>query len=90
MSEQLKLLLYMKTMMSDLIYINSIIASELIKVNENLAAQRHGEDFLKGSSCIPEHQKLSNHIIDIIDKYNKVQSHVQRKDDLKKHVLKHD
>ena len=77
-------------MMSDLIYINSIIASELIKMNENLAAQRHGEDFLKESSCIPEHQQLSSHIIDIIDKYNKAHNEVQRKDDLKKHILKHD
>ncbi|MHA1104800.1 MAG: hypothetical protein ACTSPN_03665 [Promethearchaeota archaeon] len=89
MSEQLKLLLYIKTMMSDMIYINSIIASELIKMNENLAAQRHGEDFLKESICIPEHQQLSKHIVKIIDKYNKAQNDVQRKEDLKKHILKH-
>ncbi len=90
MSDQLKLIIYIKNMLSDLIYINSIIATELIKVNENLAAQRHGEDFLEESTCIPEHQQLSNHIVKIIDKYNKAQNDVQRKEDLKKHVLKHD
>lgn len=88
MSEQLKILLYLKGMVSDLIFINSIIATELIKMNENLAAQRHGEKFLKESSCIPEHKQLSSHIFDIVDKYNKTHNEVQRRDDLKKHVLK--
>ncbi|MBY9003792.1 MAG: hypothetical protein KGD73_07460 [Candidatus Lokiarchaeota archaeon] len=90
MSEQLKIIMFLKGMISDLIFINSIIATELIKMNENLAVQRHGEDFLKESKCIPEHQKLASHIIDIVDKYNKTHNDEPRKDDLKKHVLKHD
>ena len=90
MSEQLKIMLYLKTMVSDLIFVNSVIATELIKVNENLAAQRHGEDFLKKSACIEEHSAISKHIINIIDKYNKTSSELLRKDDLEKHVLKHE
>ncbi|MHA1671804.1 MAG: hypothetical protein ACTSV5_14700 [Promethearchaeota archaeon] len=89
MSEQLKIMLYLKTMVSDLIFVNSIIATELIKVNENLAAQRHGEEFLKNSTCIDEHSAISKHIIKIIDKYNKTNSELLRKKDLEKHVLKH-
>ena len=46
-ADQLKLQLYMKNMYSDLIFINSIIATELMKITENLAALRHGEEFLK-------------------------------------------
>ena len=89
MSDQLKLIMYLKTMISDLVYINSIMATELIKINENLAALRHGEDFLKESSCIDEHSAISKHVIDIIDKYNKSSSEIERKEDLEKHVIKH-
>lgn len=90
MSEQLKIMLYLKTMVSDLIFVNSVIATELIKVNENVAALRHGEDFLQKSSCIQEHSAISNHIIKIINKYNKTNTEILRKEDLEKHVLKHD
>jgi hypothetical protein len=65
------------------------MATELIKINENLAALRRGEDFLKSSSCISEHQAISNHIIDIVDKYNKSDIEIPRKEDLKKHVIDH-
>ena len=90
MSDQLKLIMYLKIMISDLIYINSIMATELIKINENLAVLRHGEEFLKNSSCIDEHSAISKHIIKIVDKYNKADSEFMRKEDLEKHVLKHD
>ncbi|MCJ7650163.1 MAG: hypothetical protein MUP85_16255 [Candidatus Lokiarchaeota archaeon] len=90
MSDQLKLIMYLKIMISDLIYINSIMATELIKINENLAVLRHGEEFLKNSSCIDEHSAISKHIIKIVDKYNKADSELLRKEDLEKHVLKHD
>jgi len=90
MSDQLKLVMYLKTMISDLVFINSIMATELIKINENLAVLRHGEDFLKNSTCIAEHAAISKHIIKIIDKYNKSDSDLLRKEDLEKHVLKHD
>ena len=88
-ADQLKLLLYMKTMFSDLIYINSIIATELVKITENLAAIRHGEDFLEKSTCLTEHDALNQEIINILDKYNKTSDEVIRIERLKKHVLKH-
>ena len=90
MSEQLKLMLYLKTMFSDLIYINSIMATELIKINENLVALRKSEEFLEKSACIYEHSKISKHVIDIIDKYNKSETDLLRKEDLENHVIKHD
>ncbi len=89
MSDQLKLGIYMKNMFSDLIYINSIIATELIKITENLAALRHGEEFLKKSSCLPEHDALNREIIGILDKYNKAPNEIKRKECLEKHVLNH-
>jgi len=88
-ADQLKLLLYMKNMFSDLIYINSIIATELVKITENLAAIRHGEDFLEKSTCLTEHNELNQEIINILDKYNKESSEVIRIERLKKHILKH-
>ena len=88
-SDQLKLVLYMKNMFSDLIYINSVIATELVKITENLAALRHGEDFLEKSTCTTEHIELNQEIINILDKYNKTSSEVIRLERLKKHILKH-
>ncbi|MHA1782785.1 MAG: hypothetical protein ACTSUL_05075 [Promethearchaeota archaeon] len=89
MSDQLKLILYIKDMISDLIYINSIIATELVKINENLVAMRRGEEFLNSSSCIPEHETLNKHLMEIVEKYNKTEINIPRKDALKKHILKH-
>jgi len=88
-ADQTKLILYMKDMFSDLIYINSVIATELVKITENLAAIRHGEDFLEKSTCTTEHNELNQEIISILDKYNKTSSEVIRVERLKKHVLKH-
>jgi hypothetical protein len=90
MSDQLKLMLYLKSMISDLIYINSMMATELIKINENLAAIRRGEEFLEKSSCIEEHLNITKHIVDIISKYNKSESDLERKEDFEKHVMKHE
>ncbi len=89
MSDQLKLGLYMKNMLSDLIYINSIIATELIKITENLAAIRHGEEFLKKSSCLREHDALNQEILGVLEKYNKAPNEITRKEHLEKHVLNH-
>ena len=88
-ADQLKLVLYMKNMFSDLLYINSIIATELVKITENLAAIRHGEDFLEKSTCKKEHDELNQEIIDILEKYNKTSNEVIRMERLKKHILKH-
>ncbi|MBY9005794.1 MAG: hypothetical protein KGD63_03465 [Candidatus Lokiarchaeota archaeon] len=45
MSDLLQVLMYIKNMFSDMIYINGIIATELTKITENLVAIRHGDDF---------------------------------------------
>ena len=73
-------------MLADLIYINGIIATELIKVTENTATIRRGEEFLQKTSCPAEHLELNKKIIEIVKKY-------QRKPEdtasLAAHVLKH-
>jgi len=89
MSDQLKLLMYLKNMISDLIFLNGIIASELIKITENTAALRKGETFLEKSTCISEHQLLNEEIIKIMRKYNKNPDELKRKEILEDHLLKH-
>jgi hypothetical protein len=86
MSDNLAILMYLKNQLSDLILLNSIIATELIKITENSSAIRHGEDFLNKSTCIPEHNKLNEMIMEIVKKYKINQDKI---DDLEKHVLKH-
>lgn len=86
MSDSLSLLIYLKNMLADLTYINGVIATELIKITENLAALRHGEEFLKNSECIPEHENLNKKIIEIIKKYK---PRPEDFESLEKHVLKH-
>jgi hypothetical protein len=84
-SEQI--LMYIKEMISDLILVNSVIATELTKITENLAAIRHGEDFIKESKCIPEHEAINLSIINIVKKYKKMPKDFE---DLEKHVLNHE
>jgi len=87
MPDQTSVLLYIKQMLGDLIYINGIIATELINITENTAATRHGEDFLNKSQCIPEHQQLKKNIINIVKEYKRQpQAFIEI---LEKHVLKH-
>jgi len=86
MSEQNSILIYIKNMLSDLIYINGIIATELIKVTENTATIRHGEEFLDKSSCLTEHHELEKSIVEILRKYQRKPSDLEG---LEKHVLKH-
>jgi len=79
-------MLFIKNMLSDLIYLNGIMVTELINITENTAAIRRGEDFLEGSSCISEHDELKAKIIQIVKKYK------DKPEDfaiLEKHVLKH-
>ena len=79
-------LLYIKNMLADLIYINSIVATELIKITENTATIRRGEEFLNKTSCLAEHYELSKDIIEIAKKYQKKPSDLAILED---HVLKH-
>ena len=87
-ADQLKLVLYMKNMFSDLIYINSVIATELVKITENLTALRHGEDFLKKNTCLQEHKGINKDLINILNKYGKLNDEIERKTRLEKHMVK--
>ena len=72
--------------LEDLIFINSIIATELIRITENTAGILHGKNFLESSQCKPEHNLLNEKIIEILKKYQiDKESYVA----LEKHVLKH-
>ncbi len=86
MSEQTKILLYIKNMLADLIYINGVIATELIKVTENTATIRRGEEFLDKTNCPAEHHELNKKIIEILDRYKRKAEDTAS---LTKHVLKH-
>jgi len=86
MSEQIAILLYIKNMLADLIYLNGIIASELIKVTENTATIRRGEEFLNETTCLAEHNQLNKKIIEILKKYQKTTEDLAGLDS---HVLKH-
>ncbi|MFX1420013.1 MAG: hypothetical protein ACFE9N_13930 [Promethearchaeota archaeon] len=86
MSEQTSILLYIKNILADLIYVNGIIATELIKITENTATIRRGEEFLNKTSCLTEHQELSHKIIEILKKYQKKPEDTAV---LEKHVLNH-
>jgi hypothetical protein len=85
MSEQTAILLYIKNMLADLIYINGIVATELIKVAENTATIRHGEKFLNNTTFLTEHNKLNTQIIEILKKYQKSPEDLA---ELTTHVLK--
>ncbi len=86
MSEQTSILMYIKNMLADLIYINGIIATELIKVTENTATIRRGEEFLEKTSCLEEHLELNKSIIEIVKKYQRKPSDIAG---LEKHIIKH-
>jgi hypothetical protein len=80
----------MKEMLGDLIYLNGIIATELTKITENLAAIRHGEDFLQKSKCTPEHATINQSVIDIVKKYKQKPKDQENVKNLEGHVLTHD
>ena len=86
MSEKTSILLYIKNILSDLIYINGIIATELIKITENSATIRHGKEFLDETNCPAEHRELNKSIIEIVKKYEKNPEDLNI---LENHVLKH-
>ncbi|MFX1443351.1 MAG: hypothetical protein ACFFHV_08060 [Promethearchaeota archaeon] len=84
--EQLLLLEEISDKLSELLYINGIIATELIKITENTATIRRGEEFLKKTSCPSEHYELNKNIISILRKYTKTPENLAG---LEIHVLKH-
>jgi len=78
----------MKNMFNDLLFINSVIATQLVKITENLTALRHGEEFLKKSTILQEHNNLNKDILSILDKYSKVSDEIDRKKRLEKQIFK--
>lgn len=86
LKDEIAILLYIKNLLTDMMYLNGIIATELIKITENTAAIRRGEDFFSKSSCVSEHEELNKKIIEIVKKYK---TKPEEYSDLEKHVLKH-
>jgi len=87
MPDPTSVLLYIKQMLGDLIYINGIIAAELINITENTAAMRRGENFLAESQCTQEHDDLKENIVKIVKNYKQKPEEFLKI--LEKHVLKH-
>lgn len=72
-------------MLADLIYLNGVIATELIKVTENTATIRHGEEFLNKTTCLAEHNQINKRVIEILKKYQETSELAG----LDSHVLNH-
>ena len=87
MSDQLALLKNIKSILSDLVYMNGVIATELIRLTENTAVIRRGEEFLNKSTCIQEHNQINKRIIEIVKKYC---LNFEDTASLENHVLKHE
>ena len=88
-ADQIKVVLYMKNMFNDLLFINSVIATQLVKITENLTALRHGEEFFKKSAYLQENNNVNKDILNILDKYSKLSDEIDRKIRLEKHVFQH-
>lgn len=73
----------LKELLSDLIWINGVVATELIRITENTAAILRGKQTV--SSCGPQHTKINEQIIEILEKYLPEKSAT-----LREHVLKHE
>jgi hypothetical protein len=72
--------------LEDLIFINSVVATELIRITENTVGLLHGKEFLDSSSCKPEHNLLNEKIMEILGKYHSDKDYYSA---LEKHVIKH-
>lgn len=72
--------------LEDLIFVNCVIATELIRITENTVGILHGKEFLDSSSCKPEHNLLNEKIVGIVKKYKSSEDSYSA---LEKHVLKH-
>lgn len=73
----------LKELLMDLIWINGVVATELIRITENTAAILRGGQ--KESSCGPQHTKINTQIIEILEKYLP-----EKTVTLREHVLKHE
>jgi len=84
--DQIEIAMYLKSMIADLIFVNGVIATELINITENTAAIRYGEVFLSNTSCQAEHHELNKRLIQILKKYQKTPETMAG---LEEHVMKH-
>ncbi len=69
--------------LKDLLYINAIIATELVRITENTASMA-GKPETKVAKCSEEHQKLNEQIIKLVKKYKSTLANI-----LENHVLPH-
>ncbi|MBN1215841.1 MAG: hypothetical protein JXA99_10430 [Candidatus Lokiarchaeota archaeon] len=69
MSDLLQLLIYMKNMFSDIIYINGVIATQLTQIVEKLSVLNDVNNSLKDNKSISEHKELMLNVLEIIKKY---------------------
>ncbi len=67
----------------DLIWLNGLMATELIRIAENTAGILRGDDAL--GACGPQHAKLNEIAIGILEKHTP-----DKIDMLKEHVLGHE
>lgn len=73
----------LKELLRDLIWINGVVATELIRITENTAAILNGKKTV--SACGPQHTKINEQIIEILEKYLP-----EKTSTLREHVLKHE
>jgi hypothetical protein len=73
----------LKEVLRELIWLNGVIATELIRITENTAAILSGKE--KAGSCTLEHARINEQIIEILEK-----NLPEKTRTLKKHVLGHE
>ncbi len=73
----------LKELLIDLIWLNGVVATELIRITENTAAILMGKE--NTSPCGPQHTKINEQVIEILEKHSP-----EKTKTLKKHVLKHE
>lgn len=71
----------LKELLADLIWLNGLIATELIQVTENTSKALRGEIPEK---CRVEHRRLREKVLEILEKYRPEDARP-----LREHVLKH-
>jgi hypothetical protein len=73
----------LKELLKDLIWINGVVATELIRITENTATILSGKKTV--SPCGTQHTKINEQIIEILEKYLP-----EKTGTLREHVLKHE
>ncbi len=71
----------LKQMLADLIWLNGVVATELIQATENSSKTLRGEI---PESCLVEHRQLREQVMDVLERHCPEKAQV-----LGKHVLKH-